>query len=70
MAVQFISSEFEKAHGRAPKGRGSWAFSDERTPSPDKVHFSPSMTLVEAKKWFRAKLKDMGVTDCEIYILP
>jgi hypothetical protein len=26
--VQFDTSEFERAHGRNPRGRGSWAFAD------------------------------------------
>lgn len=58
---EFNTVEFEFSHGRKPKGRGSWAFSEKRNASAENMHFSPSMTYTEAKKWFTKKMQDEGV---------
>jgi hypothetical protein len=74
LRIIFDSREFELSHGRAPRGRGSWAFSQYRRPDPlsKDVHFSPGgMTLAEARKWFVARLRAIGVEgEHVIYILP
>ena len=61
MTVRFDTSEFEFSHGRAPRGRGSWAFSLVRDPDVTKslpadktgVLFTPSLTYGEAKMFAR-----------------
>jgi hypothetical protein len=74
LRIMFDASEFELSHGRAPRGRGRWAFSMRRQPDPlsKDIHFSPGgMTLAEARKWFVARLRAMGVEgEHVIYILP
>lgn len=47
----FTTTEFEWAHGRRPRGRGSWAFRPYDDRDFDSFVFSPSMTYSEAKKW-------------------
>jgi hypothetical protein len=74
LRIRFDDSEFQRSHRRAPRGRGSWAFSMLRQPDPlaNEVHFSPGgMTLAEARKWIVARLRAMGVEgERVIYILP
>jgi hypothetical protein len=73
LRIMFDASEFELSHGRAPRGRGRWAFSMLRRPDPltDEIHFSPTMTITEARKWIVALLRAMGVEgEHVIYILP
>jgi hypothetical protein len=73
LRIMFNTSEFQRSHGRAPRGRGRWAFSMLRRPDPlaDEIHFSPTMTITEARKWIVARLRAMGVEgEHVIYILP
>lgn len=74
LRIFFDPSEFELSHGRAPRGRGSWAFSPYRRPDPlsKDIHFSPGgMTLAEARRWLVARLREMGIEgEHVIYILP
>ena len=75
MAVLFDYSEYEASHGKAPRGRGGWAFkfrtedgyvvadeADVERLGRDlaEVHFAPSGTFAEAKRWARAKAKELG----------
>ena len=55
MAIQFDASPYIRAHGKAPKGNGRWAFSDSPNPEEgDAIDFTPhSMTLTEAKRWMK-----------------
>lgn len=51
MMFEFNTRLWVFSHGRAPKGRGSWAFS-----VPDlggETFFSPSMTYADAKTWIK-----------------
>jgi len=52
--IQFSDAPYRASHLRAPRGRGSWAFSVHRTPRDcaDLV-WAPSGTLGEAKRWAR-----------------
>lgn len=53
MSIIFDPMPYIRSHGRAPRGRGSWAFAFEgREPI-----FSPSMTLAEAKRWAAAQVR-------------
>lgn len=47
--VDFDTTEYEFAHGRKPKGYGSWAFSEERNPDIMTVKFWPG-TYTQAKQ--------------------
>lgn len=52
---QFDTTEYEFAHGRAPKGRGSWAFFPEGSDTSDVSNavFAPAGTFTEARRWVR-----------------
>jgi len=50
--IDFDSSSYVRAHGRAPKGRGCWAFNCGRGPE----FVQGNLTLGEAKIVFRAAL--------------
>lgn len=56
-AISFDSTGYEFAHGRAPRGRGSWAFlpagANEADPAAY-VWVPGSCTFSEAKRWVRA----------------
>lgn len=52
--TQFHTTDYTFAHGKAPKGRGRWAFALTRNPNPEDVWFSDSdSTYTEAKKQAR-----------------
>lgn len=58
MKTEFATTDYEFAHGRSPKGRGSWAFSPVRNPdlaSKTEVFWTPgSTTYAEARKLAKA----------------
>jgi hypothetical protein len=77
MKIYFCTSEYEKSHGKMPRGRGGWIFAAERNPQSDRMIFTGSnLTLTEAKKEAAAKLTAhnlaLGVEAdvVELYILP
>lgn len=61
MKTKFTTSQFERSHGRKPKGFGGWAFSRSTSASAfesdlfGEVEFF-SGTLTEAKKLAAAKM--------------
>lgn len=53
----FDSTPYEFSHGRAPRGRGSWAFlpAGANEADPNAYVWVPgSCTFSEAKRWVRA----------------
>jgi len=58
----FSSNDYQKSHGKAPRGFGTWAFSVELESSEgysaviDDVFFTPPLSLTEAKKWAKKRL--------------
>lgn len=61
ITFDFNTAEFCTAHGKEPRGRGSWAFAFEgREPV-----FSPSMTYAEAKRWIKEHI--CSVAPAEFY---
>ena len=58
--IEVRTSEFQFEHGRAPRGRGSWAFqfSFKR---PGDYDWSPSMTYSEAKRWAVARVRSLVI---------
>ena len=65
MKTRFETSEYMKSTGKAPKGKGTWAFATHRNPEVDEMKFFYG-TLTEAKKQAKAAFEN-GAT---IYILP
>lgn len=80
MKTQFSTEQYVRNHGRNPKGRGSWAFqlsSINGWSGEGEIHFTPSMTLVEAKKWIKPRIQNEAirlfhgqVEEIEIEVLP
>ena len=72
--VEFNTREYEMSHGKVPRGRGGWAFSESRNPQPEQILWSSSnSTLAEAKKEVKARLAAMTPLVSEfvqLYILP
>lgn len=58
MTIEFNTNYYEWNTGRKPKGYGVWGFSF-------KGHevFAPSSTYGEAKKWCKAKVKELVSED-------
>lgn len=65
MRVQHTDVEYRASHGKAPRGRGVWAFSFDAMTAAGSVTvvsecwFAPSGTLAEARKAAAAKAKEM-----------
>ena len=57
--ITFRNEQYIAAHGRAPSGRGAWAFSFDRSGS-DLFFINGSKTLVEAKREAAQIAKDRG----------
>jgi hypothetical protein len=56
--IEFSATQYRFNHGKNPSGYGLWAFAEQGGPEI----FAPySMTLTEAKKWFKQHLKSMSV---------
>lgn len=61
VTVEFRTVEYTCNHGAEPRGRGSWAFCEERLPLNKELLWTPSLTYGEAKKWVREELAKRGV---------
>ena len=68
----FCNRSYIRSHGAAPKGFGRWAFAEITCSGEGEPVFAPrSMTLTEAKKWFRAYLLEQGVSgEFDIAVCP
>jgi hypothetical protein len=65
--IRFTNASYESSHGRAPRGRGSWAFCPafkaDHGDYLDFTIFSPAgMTISEAKTWAKAKIAELCST--------
>lgn len=71
-SIEFYTDAFEWAHGKRPSGRGSWAFSFYRngslyrSPEGETTFFAPPGLYSEAKRWARAKAREIGATDIAV----
>lgn len=58
MKVEFSTDEYERTHGKTPRGRGGWAFCPKskynRSDYLDFIFWAPSGTFAEAKKAAKA----------------
>lgn len=70
MAVQFDTTRYEWVHGKAPKGRGSWAFTRKASHGMEEdTFFSPSwMTYAEARTWARKQVQAQGFQDATVEV--
>lgn len=49
MAIKIDTTSYEIVHGKAPRGRGQWAFIREASHGqPSRTLFSPNLTYREA----------------------
>lgn len=60
--IIFETDAYVRSHDKQPRGRGSWAFGyADASGTEELTVFSPgSMTLTEAKRWFRAQPLELG----------
>ncbi|QIG76150.1 hypothetical protein EVC24_129 [Rhizobium phage RHph_I4] len=76
MAIQIKTERYEFAHGKAPKGAGSWAFIQEACFNHDAAKsfgehtiFAPGwMTYREACAWVRKLVRTEGFRDATIHV--
>lgn len=69
MSITFSTTAYEWTHGRAPKGRGSWAFGASRNATGDEIIWAPSLsTLTEAKKFAAKVAAERGIS--VLHVLP
>ena len=58
LQIEFSTSEYKMSHCKNPSGYGRWAFQEGKNCEI----FAPySMTLTEAKRWYKEFLKGQGV---------
>jgi hypothetical protein len=61
--IEFNTREYEFSHGKAPRGRGSWAFFFSRSMNVADAFWTPGNTTYgEAKKLARAEALRRGAT--------
>lgn len=70
--MEFITRDYEMAHGRGPKGRGLWAFSIQRQPQPDQIFWARETyrnggTFAQAKREARQYFKESNAF--AVYVL-
>jgi hypothetical protein len=79
MKVEFDETKFRFAHGKAPRGRGGWAFrfrvngswavvdGAEDLGDLGECFFAPGQrTFAEAKRWARARASQLGADLVEV----
>jgi hypothetical protein len=54
--------EYMRSHGREPRGRGSWAFSFDRSDEVVWAQGGLSMTFADARKWAVRVAKETGAS--------
>jgi hypothetical protein len=59
----FCTYEFERSHGKLPRGYGGWAFAFKRNAPIDEVVFAPSSTYQEAKRWITDQARRCDLPD-------
>ena len=53
---EFCTREYRRSHGKAPRGRGCWAFDIE-----GQWHFTPqAMSYTDAKAWAAEQARAVG----------
>ena len=59
MKVFFDTREFERSHGKKPRGTGCWAFMPENSGNPEDWVFAPSMSFTAAKAFAKDQRPDV-----------
>jgi hypothetical protein len=70
MSIEIRTEKFQFAHGKAPKGNGSWAFVREASHGiEERTFFAPSsMTFREACAWVRKQVRAEGFQDATVHV--
>lgn len=66
MTVYFDTRQYFWAHGRQPRGRGSWAFQMGPEDKSEPYWVQGSMTYGEAKRVAAVEAKKRGVRNVEV----
>ena len=59
MKTEFCTRDYERSHGKKPRGVGVWAFMPGNSGEPADWFFSPSMSFADAKAWVKAQRPDV-----------
>lgn len=71
MPIEFNTSQYQFSHGRAPRGRGGWAFAPTANPRSEDIYWAPgSLTYGEAKRHARAHFAGKTWAANIVYVLP
>ena len=65
IACEFDDHYYIRAHGRAPRGTGCWAFSitHQGPEIEQKVYWAPNgLTLIKAKKWMANEARALALS--------
>ena len=72
VSIEFNTSNYQMAHGHAPRGRGSWAFgvAGQTRWAKDPVTGATSMTYGEAKKQIASEIRQelKGVHTLSVWV--
>lgn len=62
MTIHFDITDYFRAHGKSPRGRGMWAFAILTGVDTWETVFAPSgMTFTDAGKWVKNYIKESGM---------
>lgn len=72
MAIEIRTTRYEFSHGKAPRGKGSWAFIQEASHGHEEhLWFAPSnLTYREACAVIRKRVKASGFQDATLHAAP
>lgn len=64
--IEINTTEYEWAHGRKPRGRGSWAFAPYRDRDELRRAFWDNGLYADAKRKAKAHFAALGVDDLKV----
>lgn len=63
ITFEFDTSAYERTHGKAPKGYGSWAFDWQGSRRDPKPIWAPISGYADAKRWVKEHICEMAPAD-------
>ena len=60
------TARFTSSHGKAPRGKGRWAFEARVRGSWELVSAPGQMTITEAKRWAVQSAREMGADSIQL----
>ena len=62
ITFEFDTSAYERTHGKAPKGYGSWAFDWQGSRRDPKPIWAPTSGNADAKRWVKEHIRLRAAT--------